>query len=101
MKDGVNIDEDDLKRSHRKGEIIAFSHTSPLHTHPLSLSAGLRFEEELEEEVVRFLNEDNSPLLLACEISGSPLPSISFLFNSKPLTSLPRVSVKTEPSSCR
>jgi hypothetical protein len=66
----------------------------------LTVLAGPRFEEELVEEVRRFLNTDSSPLLLACEASGNPLPSLSFLLNNKPLPTSSRVTVEAGAPSC-
>ena len=67
---------------------------------PLHL-AGLQFEEKLEEEVVRFLNFDMSPLLLTCEVSGPYFPSISFLLNNNQIANSTRVSLENRPPSCR
>ena len=75
--------------------LTLLSHT---HTH----SVPVRFEVGLDEEVVRFVNEDVSPIVFECEVSGNPLPTLSFLVNSQPLPlDNGRVTVEFGTPSCR
>ena len=77
--------------------------SSILHLFSLTHTAPLRYELELEGEVVRFLNADrSSPLLFECEVSGQPVATVSFLKNGKPITPDDnRVTVEMLAPSCR
>jgi hypothetical protein len=67
----------------------------------LTVYAEPRFEEELKQEDARFLNEDKSPIQLTCELSGVPLPSLTFLYNNQPLSNTSRLRVNTESPTCK
>ena len=80
---------------------IHLTHTIT-HPHPHTHTAPIRFEQELEKEVVRFINTESLPITLECEISGNPLPSLSFLHNNNPITTNTQlVTIETQEPNCR
>ena len=72
-----------------------------IHTHTHTHTALLGFVVGLDEEVVRFVNKDSSPIIFACEVTGFPA-TVFLLVNGQPQPfGNPRVTVEIGNPSCR